>query len=128
MQAEEEHADDAAYCVEKQLRMLRDAKRNDDRDLVEAKQWLSSIAQGRGDPGLHDTAGRAERARGMIQLISRSLLKKCADGGRLNEKRAEFQAREEGCEMTGYKIVAAIESIQRDLVAAVAAGISDYSL
>ena len=47
MQAEEERADNAAYCVEKQLKMLRDTKRNDDRDLVEAKQWLSSIAQGR---------------------------------------------------------------------------------
>ena len=63
----------------------------------------------------------------MIQLISRSLLRKCAEGRHLNEKRAELRAREEGCEMTGYEIAAAIESIQSDLVAAVAAGISDSS-
>ena len=50
MQAEEERANDAAHRVEKQLRKLCDAKRNDDRDLTEAKQCLSSIAQGRGDP------------------------------------------------------------------------------
>ena len=59
MQVEEERADDAAYRVEKQLRKLCDAKRNNDRDLTEAKHWLSSIAQGRGDPGLHEWRGTA---------------------------------------------------------------------
>ena len=46
MQAEEERADDDAYRVEKQLRKLQVAKQGNDRDLTEAKLWLSSIARG----------------------------------------------------------------------------------
>ena len=128
MQAEEERADDDAYRVEKQLRKLQVAKQGDDRDLTEAKLWLSSIAQGRGDPGLHDTAGRTKRARGMIQLISRSLLRRCAEGHQLNEKRVELRAREEACELAGYELAEALKAIQSDLVAAVTAGISASGL
>ena len=64
----------------------------------------------------------------MIQLISLSLLRRCAEGHQLNEKRVELRAREEACEMAGYEIAIAIEAIQSNLVAAVAAGISDSSL
>ena len=128
MQAEEERADDDAYRVEKQLRKLQVAKQGDDRDLTEAKLWLSSIAQRRGDPGLHDTAGRTERARGMIRLISRSLLCRCAEGHQLNEKRVGLRAREEACELAGYELAESLEAIQSDLVAAVTGGITASGL
>ena len=63
----------------------------------------------------------------MSKLIGRSLMKKCVEGRTLNEKRAEFRAIEEGCKMAGYKIAAAIESVQRELIASVVAGISASS-
>ena len=59
----------------------------------------------------------------MIEIISHSLLKKCAEGHRLDGERAKYQARELDYEMAGYLISADIERIQRDLVDAVAAGI-----
>ena len=64
----------------------------------------------------------------MIRLISRSLLRRCAEGHQLNEKRVELWAREEACELAGYELAEALEAIQSDLVAAVTAGISASGL
>ena len=128
MQVEEERADDGAYRIEKKLRKLQVAKQGDDHDLTEAKRWLESIAHGRGDSGLHDSATRTIKARGMIRLISRSLLRRCAEGHQLNEKQVELRAREEACELAGYELTEALEAIQSDLVAAVPAGISASGL
>ena len=128
MQVEEERADDGAYRIEKKLRKLQVAKQGDDHDLTEAKRWLECIAHGMGDAGIRDSATRSIKARGMIRLISRSLLRRCAEGHQLNEKRVKLRAREEACELAGYKLAEALEAVKGDLVAAVTAGITASGL
>ena len=64
----------------------------------------------------------------MIRLISRSLLRRCAEGHQLNEKRVKLRAREEACELAGYELAEALEAVKGDLVAAVTAGITASGL
>ena len=128
MQVEEERANDGAYRIEKKLRKLQVAKQGDDHDLTEAKRWLECIAHGMGDAGLRDSATRSIKARGMIRLISRSLIRRCAEGRLLNKKRAKLRAREEACELAGYELAEALEAVKGDLVAAVTAGITASGL
>ena len=78
MQVEEERADAAAMRIEKKLRRLQVAKQGDDNDLAEAKRWLECITYGMNYAGAADAAERSTKAREMIQIISRSLLCRCA--------------------------------------------------
>ena len=128
MQVEEERADDGARRIEKKLRNLQVAKQGDDHDLTEAKRWLECIAHGMGYAGSRDAAKRSLKARTMIRIISRSLLRRCAQGRLLNEKRAKLRAREEACKLAGYELAEALEAVKGDLVAGVTAGITASGL
>ena len=46
MEREEELADADAFRAERKMWQLGYKKKNDDRDFVEAQQWLASILQG----------------------------------------------------------------------------------
>ena len=100
MQIEEERADAAALKIERRLRRLQVYKQGDDNDLVEAQRWLQDVVS---EPGAGD-ADRTERvttAREVVDLVSRSLLRRCRRGLTLDERRSKLVAREEASEVAG---------------------------
>ena len=121
MEREEARADAGAFRAERKMRLLGNIKENDDKDFVEAQQWLASILQG-GATGFCEDARRADKARWMLEIIHRGTLRICEEARILNEERNRLRDREEACELAGYELAAAIERFQTDLAAAVAAG------
>ena len=121
MQIEEERADAAALKIERRLRRLQVFKQGDDNDLVEAQRWLQDVAS---EPGAGDTdrTERATTAREVVDLISRSLLRRCHRGLTLDERRAKLVAREEASELAGDALAASLAAVARDLVNAETAG------
>ena len=122
MQVEEERADAAALRIEKKLRRLQVFKQGDDNDLVEAKRWLRDVASEMDTAGDADLAERATTAREVVDLISRSLLRRCHRGLTLDERRAKLVAREEASELAGDALAASLAAVARDLVNAETAG------
>ena len=122
MQVEEERADAAALRIEKKLRRLQVFKQGDDNDLIEAKRWLREVASEVDNTGAADLAERATTAHEVVDLISRSVLRRCRRGLTLDERRAKLVAREEASEIAGDNLAASLDAVARDLVVAVTAG------
>ena len=97
MEREEARADAGAFWAERKMRLLGNIKENDDKDFVEAQQWLASILQG-GATDVCVDARQADRARWMLKIIHRRTLKICEEARILNDKRHRLRDREEACE------------------------------
>ena len=121
MQIEEERADAAALKIERRLRRLQVFKQGDDNDLVEAQRWLQDVVSDSGAGGA-DRAERVTTARDVVDLVSRSLLRRCRRGLTLDERRSKLVAREEASEIAGDTLAASLDAVARDLVDVVTAG------
>ena len=121
MQIEEERADAAALKIERRLRRLQVYKQGDDNDLVEAQRWLQDVVSDSVAGGA-DRAERVTTARDVVDLVSRSLLRRCRRGLTLDERRSKLVAREEASEVAGDTLAASLDAVARDLVDVVTAG------
>ena len=121
MQIEEERADAAALKIERRLRRLQVYKQGDDNDLVEAQRWLQDVVSDLVAGGA-DRAERVTTARDVVDLVSRSLLRRCRRGLTLDERRSKLVAREEASEVAGDTLAASLDAVARELVDVVTAG------
>ena len=121
MEREEARADAGAFRAEWEMWELGCRKENDNRDFVEAQQWLASILQG-GATDVCVDARQADKVRWMLKIIHSRTVKICEQARILNDERHRLRDKEEACELAGYELSEAIERIQKDLAAATAAG------
>ena len=121
MQIEEERADAAALKIERRLRRLQVYKQGDDNDLVEAQRWLQDVVSDSVAGGA-DRAERVTTACDVVDLVSRSLLRRCRRGLTLDERRSKLVAREEASEVAGDTLAASLDAVARELVDVVTAG------
>ena len=120
MEEEEAVADATAFKAENRMKRLGHMNETDEDQFEEARLWLASVSQN-GAADIHADSHRAESARWMLGVIHCRTLKICAEAPSLHEKREHFCEREFVCEAAGDELAAAIDWVQRDLEAAVAA-------
>ena len=69
-----------------------------------------------------DQTERVTTAREVVDLVSRSLLRRCRRGLTLDERRSKLVAREEASEVAGDTLAASLDAVARELVDVVTAG------